>query len=223
MKAILTMKRHAFTIAIIFTAVIGLSSCKPRTNRNRNTARNPTTPTATQQGTSAKQVLSRTDSAIARVAAMNNDPELDRPPVATDEGASTRTPWGANYVPRPNNSDYDAYQAGLGAYNAGQYDQAIGAFSQTVVAGRPPEMVPNAYYWMGESYFAMQRYAESLPYFEYVTNAGPEYKRTMAFYKLSLANNNLGNRQAANLWYERLRNEYPRSTYSKKLASLGMR
>ncbi len=222
MEAMLTMKRYAFTMAILLIAGLASVSCKPRASRSRTPARTPAAQQATAQGTTAKQVLSRTDSAIARVAAMNSDQALDQTPVATDE-QSQRTPWGANYVPRPNGSDYEAYQAGLAAFNGGQYDQAIGSFSQTVVSGRPPEMVPNAYYWMGESYFAMQRYAESLPYFEYVTNSGPEYKRSMAFYKLSLANNNLGNRQAANLWYERLRNEYPGSSYSKKLAALGMR
>ncbi len=225
MEALTLMKRNAFTFSLFLLVVaVGFSACRPRTNRSRTPAKTAQqAQPSTQQSTSAKQVLARTDSAIQRVAAMNADQELDRPPVAQDETAAPRTPWGSPYVPRPNAAEYDVYQAGLAAYNGGQYDQAIGAFSQTVVAGRPPELVPNAYYWMGESYFAMQRYAESLPYFEYVTNVGPEYKRSMAFYKLSLANNNLGNRQAANLWYERLRNEYPGSSYSKKLAALGMR
>ena len=213
--------RLSFLMLLLAVVVVG---CRPRTSKNRtkqNTAQ--TTKTATPAGMDAKQVMNRTDSAIQRVAAMNYESDLDRPPVATDDGAGARTPWGSSYVPRPNGGDYDTYQNALGSYNAGQYDQAIGSFSQVVVSGKPPELVPNAYYWMGESYYAMQRYQESLPYFEYVTKAGPEYKRTMAFYKLAMASDNLGNRQAANLWYERLRNEYPSSTYAKKLAARGLR
>jgi len=212
------------SVAVLVLAGVTVGGCRPRTNRSRTNTRTQTQQTATNSQTpTAKSVLARTDSAIARVSSMNDNADLDKPPVATDD-ISPRTPWGASYVPRPaSGNGYEVYQSGLGSYNAGQYDQAIGAFSQTVVSGQPPELVPNAYYWMGESYFAMQRYQESLPYFEYVTNAGPEYKRSMAFYKLALANNNLGNRQAANLWYERLRTEYPGSSYSKKLAALGLR
>lgn len=216
--------RELLLFGFAIVGVLGIASCRPRTNRSRtNNPPAQQTATASTEPT-AQSVLSRTDSAIQRVASMNNESD-DAPPVASDESLSnnSRTPWGSNYTPSPNGGDYDVYQGGLASYNAGQFDQAIASFSQVAVSGKPPELVPNAYYWMGESYYAMQRYAESLPYFEYVTKAGPEYKRQMAFYKLSLANDNLGNRQAANLWYERLNNEYPGSSYAKKLASRGLR
>jgi TolA-binding protein len=134
-----------------------------------------------------------------------------------------RTPWGSAYVPQPDLSEYATFQAALGAYNGKRYDDAIALFSQVVNAGRPPEMVPNAYYWMGESLYAQGRYAESMPYFEYTTRVGPNYKRDMAMYKLSRANLHLGNRAGANLWYERLRSDYPRSSHIATLRKLGAR
>jgi TolA-binding protein len=168
---------------------------------------------------SAKSVLTRADSALARVAELGRE----ETPVAPTPDYTPRTPWGSTYVPQPDLSEYATFQAALGAYNGKRYEDAIALFSQVVNSGRPPEMVPNAYYWMGESLYAEGRYAESMPYFEYVTRVGPNYKRDMSMYKLSRANLHLGNRSGANLWYERLRNEYPRSSYIATLRRLGAR
>jgi len=216
------MKRQGefLQVCLALLLVVSLVDCRPRGNRTK------TTPPADQKTNAAAQptpqaVLARTDSAIERVASLNNGDD-EKPPVATDETLN-RTPWGSTYTPTPGGGDYDVYQSALGSYNAGQYDQAIASFSKVAISGKPPELVPNSYYWMGESYYAMQRFADCLPYFEYVTKAGPEYKRQMAFYKLALANDNLGNRQAANMWYERLRNDYPSSSYAKLLSNRGLR
>jgi len=217
------MKAKSLLLLVVIVAV-SLSACRPRTSRNRTPARNTNaaqrTP-ATSSGTSVKDILNRTDSTIARVASLAED----RPPVEMPEPVISApvSPWGAPYVPTPNLSEYGRFEAGLAAFNGGRYDEAIGNFSQTVVSGRPPELVPNAYYWIGESYYAMQRYSEALPYFESVSKVGPQDKREMATYKLSRANINLGNKQAANLWYQRLSAEYPKSKYRATLRSLGAR
>jgi TolA-binding protein len=206
------------TLAVILLLSLGFVSCRPRASRTANRTAKPATPaTATQSGTSAKQVLARTDSAIQRVGSMMTG-DADLPPLAAEPMPGFgMPPFTAPYVPRPNMAEYNRFEAGLGAFNGARYDEAIGHFSQVVLSGRPPEMVPNAYYWMGESYYAMQRYAESLPYFEYTTNVGPQYRKETAFYKLGRANLALGNRQAARLWYERLRVEFPRSSYVSRL------
>jgi TolA-binding protein len=173
-------------------------------------------------------VLKHADSALQRVSHLASEERETAPPASELPGTDgPRTPWGApnesGYAPQPNLTDYGIYEAALGAYNANRYDEAIGLFSQVVNAGRPPELVPNAYYWMGESFYAMNRYAESMPYFEYVTRVGPTYKREMALYKLSRASLHLGNRQGGNLYYERLRNEYPHSSHIATLKKLGAR
>lgn len=204
---------------------LGMSSCRSRASRSRTSrtaAQNKPAASGTN-GTSVRDLLNRTDSTIARVNALSSE-SADVPPVAAEPiFAMPRTPWGSPYVPVPDISDYGRFEAGLAAFNGSQYDQAIGQFSQILVAGRPPELVPNAYYWIGESYYAMQRYAESLPYFEYVTKVGPEYKREISFYKLSRANLAMGNAQAGSLWYERLSANYPRSSYRTTLRKLGAR
>ncbi|MFI5201258.1 MAG: tetratricopeptide repeat protein [Candidatus Kapaibacterium sp.] len=235
---------HHHSRILIFSAIVlaavGLSACRSsRSNRytaNRNqppapTAANPAAPGATP---SAQAVLTHADSALERVNQLSaedrsaEDRNTEPPPRAgfpeqRPNFAPMRTPWGAPYTPQPNLTEYGLYEAALGAYNGRRYDEAIALFSQIVTRGRPPELVPNAYYWMGESFYAMGEYAQSMPYFEYVTRVGPEYKRTMALYKLTRAALYLGNRQEANMYYERLRNEYPHSQYIHPLIRLGAR
>jgi TolA-binding protein len=225
------MKRYSrvwFFGAVILA--LGISSCRTTrstryANRNRQAA--PATQAPSANAPSAQAVLTHADSALSRVSELSSEdneaPPRARFPEREPNFAPMRTPWGAPYVPRPNLTDYGLYEAALGAYNGHRYEEALALFSQVVTKGRPPELVPNAYYWMGESYYAMGHYAECMPYFEYVTRVGPEYKRTISLYKLTRAALFLGNRQQANMYYEQLRNEYPHSEYIHPLIKLGAR
>ena len=220
-------------IAVLALLALGFASCRSsRSNRTtaasqRNRPAAPAAaPAAPAAGPSAQAVMTRADSALAHVNQLATD-DREMPPMAEPlmepNFAPMRTPMGSPYTPRPNLSEYGLYEAALGAYNGRRYEEAIALFSQIVSHGRPPELVPNAYYWMGESFYAMGDYAQSMPYFEYVTRVGPQYKRSMALYKLSRAALHLGNRQDANMYYERLRNDYPHSQYIATLRKLGAR
>lgn len=224
-----------FILGLLAISMLGMASCRSSRNTKPNArTKQPTPPvtatTPTPDAPSAKSVLNHADSALMRVSHLASEdreapPLTEQPPMAEPPAIheSPRTPWGTPYTPQPNLTDYGIFEAALSAYNAGRYEEAIGLFGQVVSAGRPAELVPNAYYWMGESFYAMNRYAEAMPYFEYVTRVGPQYKREMALYKLSRANLHLENRQAANMYYERLRNEYPKSSHIATLRRLGAR
>lgn len=215
---------------VIFLATLAaVSSCRTsRSTRYANRAQPPAAQPAPNTP-SAQSVLTHADSALSHVSQLSQDNEIPEPapraefPERHPNFGPMRTPWGAPYIPRPNLTDYGLYEAALGAYNGHRYEEALALFSQIVTKGRPPELVPNAYYWMGESYYAMGEYAESMPYFEYVTRVGPDYKRTISLYKLARAALFLGNHQEANMYYERLRNEYPHSMYIRPLIRLGAR
>ncbi len=209
-----------FLALFLVASLLSLDSCRSRASRNRNLAKKKTdqpvqTPTG---GTSAQHVMSRADSVLAKVSAMSQEPMDIAPQVMPDDYPRNQS----GYVPRPDLSAYSTYEAGLASFSGGDYDKAIGQFSQIVSTGRPSEMVPNAYYWMGESYYAMGRFADDIPYFEYTVQIGPQYKRESAMYKLARSNYAIGNTQAASMWYERLRTEYPKSSYSTKLKKLGV-
>jgi TolA-binding protein len=216
----LTM-RTLTILALCAVLLLELSSCRPRSQRPSRQRQQAAKTTTGAAAPSAKQVMARTDSVLANLATMSDD-VTDIPPRAAIED-HPRTTWGAPMAARPDLSGYGTFESGLANYNGARYDEAIGLFTQVAVSGRPPELVPNAYYWIGESYYAMRRYTEALQYFEYTTKAGPSYKREIAFYKLARANREIGNDQAAQTWYERLRAEYPRSSYISTLRKLGIR
>jgi TolA-binding protein len=211
---------------LIFVGILALCSTliSCRSSRtNRSNPRNKPAPQAVTpptSGPSAQSVLTNADSALARVNQLSAE---DREAANHEATPMNELPAQSSYVPQPDLTEYGLYEAALGAYNGRKYDEAIALFSQIVTKGRPPELVPNAYYWMGESFYSENRYAESMPYFEYVTHVGPQYKREMAFFKLSRAALYLGNKQDANMYYERLRSEYPTSHYIKTLRKLGAR
>jgi TolA-binding protein len=215
---------------LIFFGVLvlaaSLTSC--RSSRSNRSTRNKPAPAAAQtptSGPSAQVVLTNADSALARVNQLSaEDRNAENREAENSEAAPmAEQPEQQNFVPQPNLTEYGLYEAALDAYNGRRYEEAIALFSQIVTKGRPPELVPNAYYWMGESFYAENRYAESAPYFEYVTRVGPQYKREVAFFKLSRGAIHLGNMQDANMYYERLRSEYPRSHYISTLRKLGAR
>jgi len=213
------MKKITLLLSLLSVSGLMLDSCRPRSTKNRNTSANKNTQ-QTQQGPSAQQVLTKADSTLAKVSALSQEPQESAPPVTSDD--YPKTPWGSSYIPKPDVSAYSIYEAGLGNFTHGEYEKALANFSQVVVTGSPSEAVPGAYYWMGECYFAMQRYPESLPYFEYTVKVGPNFKRESAFYKLSRANYSMGNTQAAGMWYERLMTEFPKSPNGAKLRKLGI-
>jgi len=223
--------RIFFYVTLVVLSALTLASCRSSRSSRTNTARNRPAPAPAAEvqasGPSAKSVLTHADSALAHVRQLSNEdketPPMAEPPMPRGYTAPMPPPMPMPYIARPDLTAYGLYEEALGAYNGRRYDEAIALFSQVVTTGRPPELVPNAYYWMGEAFYAQGRYAESVPYFEYVTHVGPQYKREMSLFKLSRGGLHLGNRQQANMYYERLRNEYPRRRYISTLRKLGTR
>lgn len=61
-----------------------------------------------------------------------------------------------------------AYMSGLGAFRRGNYTGAISFFNR-VIANFPGEKISeNAYYWMGETYFALNKFDTAVAYFDKV-------------------------------------------------------
>jgi TolA-binding protein len=212
-----------FSVLLLLCAMlVSTESCRPRASKNKAAKKQTQqpAPTAKPSGPSAAQVMSRADSVLAKVNAMGA-PELDAATPQPEDYPQSPSA-SAGYVPRPDLTAYNNYQAALAAYNASDFDQAITLLSQLIVNGHPPELVPNAYYWLGESFYSEGRFADAIQYFEYTTQVGPTYKRETALYKLARCNYSIGNTQAASMWHDRLRAEYPSTKYSKSLKKLGV-
>ncbi|HYM21327.1 MAG TPA: tetratricopeptide repeat protein [Candidatus Kapabacteria bacterium] len=211
-----------FIVLLAAITIISVESCRPRASKNRTTKKQPTQqPQQTASNApSASQVMHRADSVLAKVGSMNSA-DLDIANVQPQDYPQSPNSM-SGYVPRPDLTAYSNYQAALAAYNASDYEQAISLLSQIIINGNPPELVPNAYYWLGECFYAEGRFADATQYFEYTTQVGPTYKKEVALYKLARCNYSIGNTQAASMWFERLRAEYPNTKYSKALRKIGV-
>ena len=72
-------------------------------------------------------------------------------------------------------NDYEeSYGRSLRYYQDGSFDKAIGSFSEFVVSFPDAELTGNAFYWMGESYYAKEDFEEALLNFQKVLSDFPE-------------------------------------------------
>jgi len=63
--------------------------------------------------------------------------------------------------PLESTADADPYQTGIDALKQGQYAKARDHFTTFITNNPDDKLVPNAYYWMGEAYYAEGNYRKS--------------------------------------------------------------
>ena len=90
------------------------------------------------------------------------------PPSAGGRGVDTAPPVSAaNAAPPPNPGDEKAdYDQAFNALKDGRYAESARRFQTFINAYPSSELTPNAYYWLGESYYVTQNYPISLDTFQ---------------------------------------------------------
>jgi len=68
----------------------------------------------------------------------------------------------------------EVYKNALGDYTKGDYDLAIAGFRSYVQNYPRTSLVPNAHYWLGESYYGQKNYAQAIEEFEVVIRDYPD-------------------------------------------------
>ena len=91
-----------------------------------------------------------------------------------------------------------------------EYDKAIAGFRNFLENCPQHDNVPNAYYWIGESYYMSDKFAEAITEFEYLTN---EHRSSSnidrALYKLARSHEELGHKDQAKVIYRQLVDDFP--------------
>jgi tol-pal system protein YbgF len=67
-----------------------------------------------------------------------------------------------------------AYKEAFDAYQKGQYGEAIKKFSAFIESYGGTPLVPNAYYWLGDSYMNVKDYENAILYFQEVVDKYPK-------------------------------------------------
>lgn len=105
--------------------------------------------------------------------------------------------------------DYDAAYALL-APQVRRYGEAAKAFDAFIQKYPQSRLTPNAYYWLGESYYVSQKNRESLAAFERLISDYPgDAKVPGALYKIGRIQASTGDKKQAIATFERLLKDFP--------------
>ena len=97
---------------------------------------------------------------------------------AAGTGAGTIAPVGAGAsLPVPDGNDRANYQAAFALLKDSQYDQAVTAFQQFLVAFPDSTLADNAQYWLGEAYYVNKNFTESLSAFQTLIDKYPQSRK----------------------------------------------
>ncbi|MEW6050037.1 MAG: tol-pal system protein YbgF [Candidatus Zixiibacteriota bacterium] len=110
----------------------------------------------------------------------------------------------------PQSSDCDnAYDEAFLLVRKGDYDKAITGFRGFLTTCPKHASTENAYYWIGECYYSLEKYSDAITEFEYLLKT---YKATAnasrALYKLGRSKQELGQKADAKKIFQRLIDEH---------------
>jgi tol-pal system protein YbgF len=128
-------------------------------------------------------------------------------------------------APRSSALDPDAksaYETALAQVQAKQYDRGLEGLNAFLVRWPDHPYVENALYWRGEAYFAQGEYLRAAEQFESVlARPGSGNKAPDALLKLGMCHDRLGASQRAREYWDRLKNDFPRSDAAKRIPAAG--
>ncbi|HTA64012.1 MAG TPA: tol-pal system protein YbgF [Xanthomonadaceae bacterium] len=147
----------------------------------------------------------KTPAVVARAPSVHAPATSDVPPVATVPPAAGGD---ANH-PVTEKAAYDAAFAAMKAEHFADSAQLFGAFVQQYPDST---LAPNAYYWMGESYYVTQNYQYALAAFQTVVSRYPDSPKTAgALLKVGYCQDGLKQRDAAEATLRGVIQKYPNS------------
>lgn len=110
----------------------------------------------------------------------------------------------------PKSKGLRLYKDSLAAYRAGEYGTALAGFEAFLSAGPKADYVDNALYWIGECHYGLGDFTRAVSFFERVMEEQPDGNKVPdAMLKMSLALDQLGNRDRAEQVLETLTQRYP--------------
>ena len=114
-----------------------------------------------------------------------------------------------------------AYEAGYAFYRANSYQNAINAFQEFLKKFPDSVFVPNVHFWMGESYFALKDYKNSLASYQLLTDQYSYSPKTPdAMLAIANCQQQLKSVKSAQKTLKRLIAKYPKSDAAGKAKTL---
>jgi tol-pal system protein YbgF len=110
----------------------------------------------------------------------------------------------------------DLYNQARIDYTQGRYPLAISGFKEVLELEPRGDLSDNAHYWMGECYLAQRQYDPALAEFDRIIREFPQSnKRPDAYLKKAMTLEEMGRRSEANLMYELVIEQFPKTTQER--------
>jgi tol-pal system protein YbgF len=147
----------------------------------------------------------------AKLDSASSEPRPSRP---TKPGQSAES---GTIVPGvPGIAPTSAFNLAYNDYLNGKYELAVAGFQRFVKDFPGTSLTPNAYYWLGESYYNLKDYGRAVQTFDYLVAEYPGNEKVpAALYKIGLATAETGDLLKSRKHLKRVLEEYPTSDESK--------
>lgn len=104
----------------------------------------------------------------------------------------------------------ETYDNAFVLVRSGKYDQAIQGFRTFLQSCPRHPSVPNAHYWIGESYYSLERFKEAIDEFQKMLDDYPtSVNAARATYKLARSRQELGQKAEAKKVFQQIVDKYP--------------
>ena len=120
-------------------------------------------------------------------------------------------PPGSTQVTEPPPIDCgNTYDEAFLLVRRGEYEKAIETFREFLKYCEKHELVENAYYWIGECYYSLEKYDQAIAEFKYlIDNYRSSVNISRGLYKLGRSKNELGEKDQAKKIFQQLIDDYP--------------
>jgi tol-pal system protein YbgF len=151
---------------------------------------------------------------MARIEQMAGQQVIKLPP-SSSPGAQEDIPSTGPSAPPPpvtrsSTECIDAYDNAFTLVRRGEYDTAIAAFRDYLAGCENDENVPSALYWVGESFFAQEKYTQAIAEYEKLITTFPDSpNKGRALYKLARCKQELDLKEEARQLYQQLIDDFP--------------
>jgi tol-pal system protein YbgF len=113
-------------------------------------------------------------------------------------------------IQEPSSVDCDrTYDEAFILVRRGEYDEAIEGFREFLQQCEKHDLVENAYYWIGECYYSLEKYDQAVTEFEYlIKHYRSSVNASRALYKLGRSKQELGKKDEAKKIFQQLIDDY---------------
>jgi len=108
------------------------------------------------------------------------------------------------------------YDDALKLFKARKYKAATADLENLASSKADESLVSNAHYWLGECYYAQQRYNDAVQEFEKTLAYPKSFKASAAYLMLGMSHVRLGNKADARKTWQDLIKKYPKSEYASR-------